>query len=123
MAARDTRSFRLSLQAKVLVVVLAFLVLVPAITLWLVNRHVSRQVQDESRLTLETAEGVFRQSLEIRSRNQLVRYRNIVHEPRFRAVAQLADAKTMTAYLHDLLDEMSADSEVILFIRNDGELL
>jgi two-component system NtrC family sensor kinase len=118
-----SRPLRLSLQAKVLVVVLAFLVLVPAITLWLVNRHVSRQVQDEARLTLETAEAVFRQSLEIRSRNLQVRYRNVVNEPRFKAVAQLGDAKTMTAYLHDLLDEFGPDNEVILFMREDGELL
>src|ERR1043165_4111789 len=108
MPSLDVRSIRLSLQAKVLVVVLAFLVLVPAITLWLVNRHVSRQVQDEARLTLETAEAVFKQSLEIRSRNLRARFRNVVNEPRFKAVSQLGDPKTMTAYLSDLQSKMSA---------------
>ncbi|ATC62784.1 hypothetical protein CMV30_01710 [Nibricoccus aquaticus] len=119
----DARKLRVSLQAKVLIVVLAFLVLVPAITLWLVNRHVSRQVQDEARLTLETAEAVFKQSLEIRSRNLRARFRNVVNEPRFKAVSQLGDSKTMTAYLNDLLEEFGEDNEVILFTREDGELL
>jgi signal transduction histidine kinase len=123
MGAFDVRRVRLSLQAKVLVVVLAFLVLVPAITLWLVNRHVTRQMQEDSRQTLATAEAVFRQSLEIRSRSLLLRYRNVVNEPRFKAVAQLGDAKTMTGYLRDLLEEFSADNEVVLFIREDGEVL
>jgi two-component system, NtrC family, sensor kinase len=117
------RSFPWSLQAKVLVVVLTFLVVVPACTLWVVNRHVSRQVQDEARQTLVTAEAVFRQSLDIRARDLLLRYRNVVNEPRFKAIVQLDDGKTMTGYLRDLLEEFGGDNEVILFMREDGEVL
>ena len=59
---------RLSFQLKVLLPVLAALVLVPAITLWIVNQYVSRQMQDESRQTLHTSENVFQQLLELRTR-------------------------------------------------------
>ena len=79
---------RLSVQTKVLLPVLAFLVLLPAITLWIVYDHISQQVHTESRQTLATAETVFLKSLEIRAGDLLSRYRNEVTDSRFWIVAQ-----------------------------------
>lgn len=116
-------SRRLSFQAKVLIVVLGVLVLLPGLTLMLVSRHLSGQMQDEARRSLATAEAVFLKSLDIRSRNLLARYRTVVNEPRFKAVAQLGDPKTMTAYLRELLEEFGGDNEVLLFVSEGGGLL
>ena len=90
---------RFSFQTKVVVPVLVALVLLPAFTLWIVNRYLVRQMQDESRQALLTAEGVFLNSLEIRTRNLASRFRNTVNEPRFKATAHLEDSKTLTNFL------------------------
>ena len=74
---------RLSFQLKVLLPVLAALVLLPTITFWIVNRYISRQVEAESRQTLDTADAVFLNSLDIRARNLVSRFRGLVNEPHF----------------------------------------
>jgi hypothetical protein len=56
-------------QTKVLVPVLALLVLLPALTLVIVTRHIGEQMEAEASRTLTTANGVFRQSLAIRQRS------------------------------------------------------
>ncbi|MBP6506574.1 MAG: response regulator [Opitutaceae bacterium] len=113
---------RLSVQTKVLLPVLAFLVLLPAITLWIVDDHISQQVQTESRQTLATAETVFLKSLEIRAGDLLSRYRNEVTDSRFWIVAQLRDARTMNGYLGDLLGKFR-DDEIALYFNQQGELV
>jgi len=113
---------RFSFQTKVVVPVLVALVLLPAFTLWIVNRYLVRQMQDESRQALLTAEGVFLNSLEIRTRNLASRFRNTVNEPRFKATAHLEDSKTLTNFLRELLDELRDENEVILYTNDRGEL-
>jgi two-component system NtrC family sensor kinase len=111
---------RFSFQIKVLVPVLTALVLLPTITLWIVNRSMSQQVQVEARQTLDTAEAVFLNFLDIRSRSLAARFRNTVNEPRFKATAQLGDPKTLKNYLRDLLDEMRDETELIGFTTDRG---
>jgi two-component system NtrC family sensor kinase len=110
---------RLSFQLKVLLPVLAALVLLPAVTFWIVNRYISRQMEDEARQSLQTAEAVFLNSLEIRSRNLVARFRGIVNEPRFKGNVSTGDAKTLNIYLRDLLDELQDDTDLILFTPVD----
>jgi signal transduction histidine kinase/ActR/RegA family two-component response regulator len=112
---RPASLLRVGFQTKVLGPVLIFLILLPTITVWIVNRHISEQALIEAQQTLATAEAVFRNSLDIRSRNLLSRFRNVVNEPRFKAVAQLGDAKTLTAFLRDLLAESGDETELFLF--------
>jgi hypothetical protein len=81
------RTFRFGLQAKVLVAVVGFLVLVPAATLWIVDRHITRQMEDEAWQTLIAAESVFVKSLENRNRSFLSHYTSIVAEARFKVTA------------------------------------
>lgn len=123
MAADPRRGRRISFLAKVLIPVLAFLILLPLFTLWTVTRQMSRQVLEDARQRLETADGVFAHSLSIRSRNLLTRYQSVVNEPRFKAVASLADPRTMTVHLNTLLTEISGDAEIMLFHLSDAELL
>ncbi len=114
---------RLSVQTKVLIPVLAFLVLLPAITLWIVDDHITQQVQVDSRQTLATADTVFLKSLEIRADDLLARYRNEANNPNFRALTLKQDARaTINAYLGDLLEKFSGD-EVALYFNRQGELL
>lgn len=114
---------RLSVQTKVLVPVLAFLALLPAITLWIVDDHISQQVQVDSRQTLATADTVFLKSLDIRAGDLLARYRNEAGNPNFRALTLKQDARTtINAYLGDVLEKFSGD-EIALFFNGQGDLL
>ncbi|MES1167201.1 MAG: hypothetical protein ABUL68_04290, partial [Pseudomonadota bacterium] len=71
--AQPAQKVRLSFQLKVLLPVLAALVLLPAVTLWIVNGYLSRQMQEEARQSLQTAEAVFLNSLDIRARDLVSR--------------------------------------------------
>jgi len=110
---------RFSFQTKVLGPVLAFLILLPVVTVWLVDRHISEQARVEAQERLSTANAVFRNSVEIRARNLVSRYRNVVNEPRFKAVARLKDAQTTSGLLRDLLEE-SRDEAEVMFLSDEG---
>jgi two-component system, NtrC family, sensor kinase len=114
--------FWLSLQAKVLIAVLSFLILLPAVTLWIVNDHMQRQMEDEARQTLVTAEAVFLKSLDNRSRNFLAHYGSVAEEARFKVTAGLADPKTMDVLLLSVLEDSPEDHRAILFFNAKGEL-
>lgn len=121
--AAASRFPRLSVQTKVLVPVLLFLALLPAITLWIIDEHITQQVQVDSRQTLATADTVFLKSLEIRAGDLLARYRNEANNPNFRALTLKQDARaTINAYLGDLLEKFSGD-EVALYFNAQGDLL
>lgn len=105
----------LNFQAKVLIPVFTLSILFLGIILWLVSRHLTAQLEEDAKQLLTTSEAVFRDSYEIRTRNLLLRYQNVVNEPRFKAVAQLAEPKTMTMLLSELLIEMGPDTEVLMY--------
>ncbi len=115
--------FRLPLrfQAKVLLPVMSIMVMLVGITVWLVNRSIVNQVEAEAAQRLNTAQAVFRNSQKIRSNNLLLRYRNVLNDPRFKAVSQPADPKTMRFLLSELLDEYNTD--FILFTTESGRRL
>jgi len=113
--------FRLGFQTKVLAPVLALLVLLPALTLVIVTRHMGEQMEAEASRTLTTADGVFRQSLAIRQRSLVSRFRNAVNEPRFRAVASLGDVRTMSSFLTEALSELGDETAFLLFADGNGE--
>src|ERR1035437_6101857 len=111
------RRLRLSVQAKVLLVVLGFLVLVPAVTMWIVDERLGLQMHEEARQTLVTAAAVFRKSLDAPADNFLLRYRSLAAEARFKVTAGLPDAKTMARLLRDLAANSPGDHEVFLFSK------
>lgn len=121
MAAKRA-SLRLGFQAKVLLVVLSFLVLVPVVTTWILENRLGRQMLEEARHTLVAVEVAFRKSLDARAANFLVRYRSLVGEARFKVTAGLpeADGKTMTRLLQDLSADSAGEHEVFLFSTADG---
>lgn len=115
------RNKYLSFQTKILLPVIILLTVMLAITTWLFTGQFKIRLEEETQRTLGTAEAVFHNSLEIRARNLILRYQNIVNEPRFKAVAQLGEPKTMTAQLSELLQEMGGD--IMLYTTDQGELL
>lgn len=102
---------------------LTFLVLLPTITLWIINRQISGQALTDARQTLSTADAVFRNSLDILERGLITRFRGIVNEPRFKAVAQLGDARTMNDFLRSSLEEYGGETEVVIYSTQPGVML
>ncbi len=94
---------RISFQVKVLVPVAAVMVLLMAVTIWLVNRRITDKLQSEATAQLDLANTVFTNFLDIRRQDLLLRYRTIVNEPRFKAITQTADYPTANAFLNELI--------------------
>src|SRR3569832_1099409 len=122
----------LSFRTKVLIPVLAFLFLVPVVTLSVMQHRVSAQFERDAERKLTTAQRIFQSYLERRTGFLQARYRNLVQEPRFRAVSKLlADTKdlnqvksTVDDFLKRTFNELNdEDAQVILFTSADDAFL
>ena len=118
--------FRLSVQTKVLIPVLACLVLLPAITVWIVNRSSARQAHDESVSTLATADAVFRQLVENQLQSQLDRFRNALTQRGYRTISEnLATVRTAAAeetireFFSESLEGYGDATAVLLFSHDE----
>jgi two-component system NtrC family sensor kinase len=100
---------RLSFQAKVLIPVATIMVLLVVTTILVVNRRITREFEADAAQKLSVAAAVFEHSQQIRARNLILRYRNVPNDPRFKAVAQKADVKTLRFHLSEFLDELGGD--------------
>src|SRR5579859_3037410 len=108
-------------QAKVLLPVITVMAASVITTVWVVNQRIVYQLETEGAHRLETAEAIFQNSQKIRANGLLLRYRNIANEPRFIAVSQLADPKTMQSSLTEMLDELNVDA--LVFTTAAGQRL
>ena len=111
---------KLSFSAKILIPVFALLVLLPGLMLFVVHRSSIQQLEREARHQLRTADAVFQNSLELRSRQILARYKHIVDEASFAAVTLTKDVKTMTRELATRLEKLEGDADLLLFIAENG---
>jgi two-component system NtrC family sensor kinase len=91
------QKLRLSFQTKVLLPVLAALVLLPSITLWIINRYISDQMEREAQHSLETADTVFRQTLEFQARSLRARFLSAAKENIYRSLAGIAGSNDQLA--------------------------
>src|SRR5437899_2629692 len=112
---------RLNFEAKVLLPVVTVMVLLVAATIFFVNRRISRQFQAEAAEKLSAANAVFKNSQKIRAKSLLRTYRNAANDPRFKAVVQKADAKTLRFMLTELLEELGG--EMLFFTTEKGHRL
>ncbi|MEO6874094.1 MAG: ATP-binding protein [Opitutaceae bacterium] len=117
------RPLRFSLQAKVMAAVMTLLIVLPAITIWVVDRSITRQTREDAGSALTTARAVFLQSMGNRAVSLTPGYRNVVGDTRFLKVVKLNDANTTRAYLQDLLEEFADDTAVLAFVTPEGKLL
>jgi len=122
------RKFRLSVQTKVLIPVLVFLVLLPAITVWIVNHFNEQEERDGAQAALFTADGVFRRLLEAQQRDLLSRYRNLASDPRLFSILRAPKAgspivytNTIREFFSERLDEYGDDTAVILFTPDPSQ--
>ena len=97
-------------QTKVLVPVVVVMVLLVALTMYVVNYRLTQRLQSEAAQALATADAVFRNSHKIRTKNLRFRFRNLASEPRYRAACLLNDQQTLRPLLTALLgDELGGD--------------
>ena len=112
---------KISFSTKVLVPVVSMMVVLLAINVWEINRHLSRQFEAEAAQNLATADGVFLNSLKIYRNDLLTRFRNLPNEPRYRAAFQSGHLPTLRAQIKDIPADQAVD--VVLFTSAKGELL
>src|SRR3954471_3056364 len=115
--AEPARSYRFSLQAKVMAAVVAVLVALPIITLVIVDQRLRDQMQLDANLALSTARASFVQALKMRNNELALRFRSGLYDQRFlKILLEVKDAATMQAFLQqDVLSEYH-DTELALFV-------
>jgi len=117
---------RVSFQLKVLLPVLAALILLPAITLWIVNDTVSSQMLGEANNSLSAASKVLEQLLELRSRDLLSRFRSAANESSYRSLAPLVNEseasarETIRKFLNERIEAYGEDCEALLLVAQSG---
>lgn len=104
----------ISFQAKVLSMIAVAMLALMGATIWVVNSHVTEQLERDAAQTLLTADAVFRNMQRVRAKNLILRFGNVPNEPRFKAVTQLGEASTLRFLLTELVKEYEADAVVFL---------
>ncbi|HZQ46571.1 MAG TPA: cache domain-containing protein, partial [Verrucomicrobiae bacterium] len=117
---------RISFQVKVLVPVVTVMVLLMAVTIWLVNRRVSEQLHEQAAEQLDTAGKIFEMMQANRANALVSKYRNLINEPRFRAVTERTDFETVKQALTDATHEVIKDDDDVTlctftFLTNKGQ--
>jgi len=100
-------------QVKVLAPVILIMATLLVVTMTIVNHRISRQFETQAAHALLNSDAVLQNSQRIRAKNLLQRYGGVPNEPRFKAVCQLAEPKTMRFLLAELVRE--SDCDFILF--------
>jgi len=119
----ERRKFWFSLETKVMVAVIAVLVALPALTLTIVDRQVTRQIQLDAALSASTAHDSFQRMLQVRTEELALRFRNIAQtNPGFLRVLRLGDAATMRDALNQDVLGQFRDTAIAAFITRQGEV-
>ena len=114
-------SLQVSFSTKVIVPVVATMVLLLAITVWVVNQRLTEQFQDEAVRSLARADAEFKTARNVRIRN-LVQLKKLRKEPRYKALLQSGDTPTIAdEFKRDLLSDQEVD--VALFTSDTGQVL
>jgi signal transduction histidine kinase/ActR/RegA family two-component response regulator len=111
-----------SFHAKVLVPVLTILVLLIAITTWIVDLKISRQFELEALDRVAFSQAVFEKFQTIHTQSLLSQYRNLANEPSLKAISQLKDSETIKRYFGNFIREINAQNlgaDVILFTSDN----
>src|SRR6185503_19069439 len=106
-------------QTKVLVPVVAVMVLLVAVTMYVVNHRLTQQWQKQADEALKTASAVFKSSQKERQRTLQRELRNVPNAPQYRAALATGDAAT----IQDMLDKNPLDfpGEVVLYKTLEGK--
>ncbi|HUL51522.1 MAG TPA: ATP-binding protein [Candidatus Nitrosotalea sp.] len=110
----------LSFRTKVIVPVVTVMILLLATSMWLVNREITRQIQEDAAQLLLTADAMLKKWQETRADDLSLRFYNVVKESRIQAVAKTDDRATYHHLLDDLIGENTAD--VIVLSSANGKM-
>jgi signal transduction histidine kinase len=114
-------SLQVSFSTKVVVPIVATMVLLMAITVWMVNHRLTEQFQDEAVRSLARADAEFKTARNVRIRN-LVQLKKLRTEPRYKALLRSGDTPTIAdQFTKDLLTDQGID--VALFTSDTGQIL
>ena len=113
-------TLRTSFSTKVLVPVVGTMVLLMAITVWTLNQRLTQQFQSEAARSLATADSVFLNSEKLHTKNLLLRFRNLMNEPRYRAAFQSGHVPTLRDQIKDLPTDQGVD--IALFASAKGAI-
>jgi len=116
--------FKANFRTKVLAPVILVMVLLLAVTVFVMNRRIMRQFQTEAQHTLGTADSVFQDLQRIHSNDLLLRFHGLVHEPLYVATFSLptADPATLHDPLQKLLDA-EQDVAIVFYATNGSDLV
>ena len=109
----------MSFRAKVLVPVLVVMFLLLAVTIWVVDQRITRQMETEAKRTLATADGVFRNRQNSRTKELLLRFRILASVPLYKSAFQTRHPETVRDKLKDVLHETGVD--IVMFTAYEEE--
>lgn len=112
--------FNVSFQAKVLLPVIAVMVLMLALTVWVLNQRITAEVETRSKRDLTTADAFFRSAQQIRAKNLLLRFRNLPNVPVYKAAFQAGEPQTVRDQLNKLLAEEGVDIVMFTPVKDDS---
>lgn len=125
------RAILLNFRTKVIVPVVGVMVLLMAVSMWLVNQRVTRQLQVDVAAQLATADSVLGYIQQLRMDSLLASYRKLESEPKFKAFATLFNPDTgglsaaaqenIRDYLNEMVQERFA--KVIMVAPREGPAL
>jgi signal transduction histidine kinase/BarA-like signal transduction histidine kinase len=114
-------SLRVSFSTRVIVPVVATMVLLMAITVWMVNHRLTEQFQDEAVRSLARSDAEFQTARKVRIRN-LIQLKKLRKEPRYMALLRSGDTATIAdEFTRNLLTDQGVD--VALFTSDTGQVL
>ncbi len=109
-------------RTKVLVPVILVMVLLVAVTVYVLNRRIMRQFQTEAQNTLTTADTVFRNLQGIHGDDLLLRFNGLVNEPLYVAAFSTGDPATLHDPLQRLL-EAEQDVDIVFYTTDASKVL
>ena len=130
---RARAMFAASFRTKVLMPVILVMVLMLAVSMWLVNGRITRQLQANAGQQVTTAEAGLQITRQTRDRDLLLRFNSAQNEPRFKAAAKMFDfssgeheldpeqRRTFLGFLRDMITDNIAD--VIVLTPEKGQPL
>ncbi len=113
---------KVNFRTKVLVPVILVMIGLVAVTVFVVNRRISRQFQTEAQNTLTTADTVFQNLQGLDSEGLLLRYHGLVNQPLYVALFPTGDPATLREPLQKLL-EAEPDVAILFYATNSSSIL
>ena len=108
---------QVTFSTKVILPVVAIMMLLVAVTVWVVNRRLTEQFEADAARNLAHAEKEFDNFQKLRTKGLFQRFRNLRNEPRYRAVIQSGHMPTILKEIEDLPDDQGVDIAVFSSAR------